>query len=553
MEERNCKNCRQVFTIEPDDFSFYEKMKVSAPTWCPQCRSIRRLAWRNDTTLYSRDCFLCTKKFISIYAPNTPFKVLCPKCFHGDGWDPYEYGVDYNPDKSFIEQFIDLYKNTPVLGVINDNDIASVNCLYTNDVAFSKNCAMVFVAWRLENVFNSSNLAAGKDLSDCTYVVEESQYTYDGVLIDNVANSKSIYYSTSSVSCNFGYDLRGCNDCFMCFGLRNKKYYFKNQEYSKEQYKEILESYKLDTRDGYKKAKEEFKEFLKNKPRKFAELRNCTDCTGSDMVRSKNTLHSRFASFSEDSKYVYNGVSFKSCYDCEVGGETELAYECITPDHSYGSLVTLESWKNNAVSYSIDCHASHNLLGCVSVKKGEYSVLNKRYTKEQYTELYNKIVIDMKKRGEWGEFLPHQLSPFGINETDGFHELGISKEEAIKLGYNWQEEIQQTKGKETISQTDVPNSINDVTDSILSEILACTECDRNYKILADELLLYRRLLVPIPEKCFFCRSNERKNMCGGYKLFKKGCDKCGQNFETFFTDKETRPIYCEDCYQKELI
>ena len=184
---------------------------------------------------------------------------------------------------------MDLYKSMPMLGVVNDNDIASVNCLYTNDVAFSKNCAMVFVAWRLENVYNSSNLAAGKDLSDCLYVVEESQYTYDGVMINNVSNCKSIYWSTSCVDCYFCYDLRGCNDCFMCSGLRNKNYFYKNIQYSKEEYKNILESYKLNTRSGYKKARMEFEDFSKNLPRKFAELRNCVNCSGSDMIRSKNT------------------------------------------------------------------------------------------------------------------------------------------------------------------------------------------------------------------------------------------------------------------------
>ncbi len=550
---QNCQNCKNDFIIEPDDFAFYEKIKVPPPSFCPECRRIRRLSWRNDTTLYSRKCFLCDKDFVSIYAPNTNFKVLCPKCFHGDDWDPYSYGVDYDPLKSFIEQFIEMYKNMPVLGIINDNDIASINCLYTNDVAFSKNCSMVFIAWRLENVFNSSNLAAGRDLSDCMCVLEDSSYTYDGVFIDNVANCKSIYWSSNCMNCYFGYDLRGCSDCFMCFGLRNKKYYFKNKQYTKDEYNTILDSYDLHTRNGYKKAKEEFQDFLKDKPRKFAEMRNCTDCTGSDMIRSKNTKNSVFASYSEDSRYVHEGVSFKSCYDCAVGGETELSYECITPDHSYNSIVTIESWKNNHIAYCIDCHASQYLLGCVGLKKGEYSILNKKYNKDEFLKLKDQIVSDMKKRGEWGEFLPSKYSPFGINETDAFYDLKFSKEESIKNGYNWQDNIQKTKGKETLDQKDVPNSIKDVKDNFTEEVLECMECERNYKIIPDELLLYKRLLVPIPERCFFCRHSDRKDMRGGFELIDRNCNKCQKDIETVFSAKEKRPICCESCYQKELI
>jgi hypothetical protein len=29
-----CQNCRKQFTIESDDFAFYEKIKVPPPTWC---------------------------------------------------------------------------------------------------------------------------------------------------------------------------------------------------------------------------------------------------------------------------------------------------------------------------------------------------------------------------------------------------------------------------------------------------------------------------------------------------------------------------------------
>ncbi len=561
-ETKICQNCKNDFVVEPDDFGFYEKMDVPVPTMCPRCRRIRRLSWRNDITLYSRGCSLCAKKFVSIYSPDKEFKVLCPKCFHGDDWNPYDYGLDYDQNKSFLEQVVNLHKNIPLLGVVNDNDIASVNCLYTNDVAFSKNCAMVFVAWRLENVFNSSHLATGKDLSDCTYIAEESSYTYDGVMVNNVSNCKSLYWSNSCVGCYFSYDLRGCNDCFICFGLRNKKYYFKNKKYTKDEYKTILESYKLDTRIGYKKTKEEFKKFINKYPRKFAELRNCVNCSGSDMIRSKNTHDASFASFSEDSRYIHNGVSFKSTYDCTGAGETELAYECITPDNSYHSIGTIESWKNSYVAYCIDCHSSQNLLGCVGIKKGEYSILNKKYSKEDYNILYNQIVKDMKERGEWGEFFLIKHSPFGVNETQAIKELNFSREEALTSGYKWQDKIQETKGKETISQDEVPDSIQDVNDNITNEILGCIKCGRNYKILADEFLLYRRLSIPIPTECFFCRNQEREKMRGGYDLINRQCDcvqgnhdhtgRCGNKFETFFTEKESRPIYCEKCYQQEI-
>ena len=42
----------------------------------------------------------------------------------------------------------------------------------------------------------------------------------------------------------FGFfDLRGCSDCILCVGLRNKKYCIRNQQYTKEEYEEFCREY----------------------------------------------------------------------------------------------------------------------------------------------------------------------------------------------------------------------------------------------------------------------------------------------------------------------
>ena len=484
-ENKICQNCNKVFTLDSNDLGFYERMQVLLPTLCPKCRRISRLSWLNDYILYSRECFLCNKKFVSIYSKNAGKEVMCPKCFYGDEFNPEAYGKGYDPSRSFFEQFSELFNSIPKLGVINDDGIGSVNSLYTNDLAFAKNCTMCFTAWKLENCLYSYYINGGKDLCDCHGVYEISEFSYECISIDSVARSKYLYWSMTCTDCVFGYDLRGCTDCFMCFGLRNKQFHFKNEKYSREEYKKILESYKLDSRDGIKKVKEEYADFIKDKPRKFAELRNSVNCTGTDILRGKNTRDSNFAGFSEDSRYVNNGVAFKSCYDCSGGGETELAYECLTPDHSYNSLSTIKSWKNRNVSYSIDCHSSEELFGCVGIRSGRYMIFNKRYEKEEYFKLKEKIIEHMKKTGEYGEFFPSKYSPHGINETRALEQLEFSKEEAMNKGYKWEDEIQETRGKETIQQSDVPDSINE--------------------------------------------------------------------FETFFTEKESRPIFCEECYHEEIV
>jgi len=70
-----CQNCKNNFPIEPDDFSFYEKMQVPPPTFCPECRLIRRMNNTNERVLYKRTCDLTGKNIISMFPHNTLFLV----------------------------------------------------------------------------------------------------------------------------------------------------------------------------------------------------------------------------------------------------------------------------------------------------------------------------------------------------------------------------------------------------------------------------------------------------------------------------------------------
>ncbi len=248
---KNCQNCKKDFIIEPDDFGFYEKIKVSPPTFCPDCRMQRRLTWRNDMTLYNRTCDLCKKGVVTIYSKESGIIVYCNKCWWGDGWDASVYGQDYDFSKPFFEQFKEFSLKIPHLALINDNGIASVNCEYTQDFSFAKNCYMVFIAWHIENVMYSYYLeGGGKDMMDCMQIRSKSEWLYECMITSLSYQVKYSRFCLNCIDSQFLYDCWDCQNCFICTGLRNKKYYFKNKGYSKEEYKKILENYKLDTFSG---------------------------------------------------------------------------------------------------------------------------------------------------------------------------------------------------------------------------------------------------------------------------------------------------------------
>ncbi|HAE36553.1 TPA: hypothetical protein DEP30_02165 [Candidatus Nomurabacteria bacterium] len=563
-QTKTCQNCKEDFIIEPDDFNFYEKIKVPAPTFCPECRAQRRFSWRNDSSLYSRVCGLCDKKLITIYSIESEINAFCNKCWWSDKWDPTDYSVDYNFSKSFFEQFDTLVKKVPHMAMVNDNGVGSVNSEYTHDFSFSKNCYMVFCAWNIENAMYSYYLIAGKNISDSLNVMVNNEWIYESIQPENCYQIKYSHFAVNCIDSSFIFDCRNCSDCFMCSGVRNKKYCFKNEQYTKDEYEKILKEYRLDTFSGVEKAKKEYDQFILKTPRRFAHIIHSNNCTGDLIINGKNSLDCFNVQAPENCRFVVNSDTSSESYDLLASGKNSECYEGVTSDHSNRNLFGVFSWKSQNIEYTQHCHSSKNLFGCVGLRNKQYCIFNKQYTKEEYEELVPKIKKQMNdipyitKKGiiyKYGEFYPSELSPFGYNETLAQERFPLSKDEILDKGYVFQDNVQKTINKETIIPKDLPESIFDIDNSITNEVLKCIDCGRNYKITEDELTFYKKMQIPIPRRCFYCRHANRIKRRNPYKLWHRKCMKpdCTNEFETSYSPERPEIVYCEKCYQNEVI
>lgn len=111
--KKNCRECLQNFEVAQDDLDFYDKVSpvytgqkylIPSPTLCPECRRQRRLAFRNERTLYMHTCDLCKKSSISIYSPDKPYIIYCSECWWSDQCDPFRYGQDFDFSRPFFER-----------------------------------------------------------------------------------------------------------------------------------------------------------------------------------------------------------------------------------------------------------------------------------------------------------------------------------------------------------------------------------------------------------------------------------------------------------------
>src|SRR3989339_1899669 len=95
-ESRICRNCKDSFTIDPEDFDFYKKIDVPPPTWCPECRMVRRFLYRNHRVLYKRRDDLTGNLIFSMYSQEVPIKVWDRNSWWSDKLEALEYGGKYD-------------------------------------------------------------------------------------------------------------------------------------------------------------------------------------------------------------------------------------------------------------------------------------------------------------------------------------------------------------------------------------------------------------------------------------------------------------------------
>jgi len=427
---------------------------------------------------------------------------------------------------------------------------------YTNISADNKNCYMIVESSNNENSINSYWIQECRDVVDTSFA-SKCELTYES---DDCYNSYQLLYSKSCHDCSTSYfmtNCRGCTDCIGCINLINKSHYIFNEQYTREEYEKIKTELNLDTYKGVENLRNKYKEFISNKPRKFAETLKTLNSNGNYMKNVKNCQSCFHCYDSEDNKYgVHIWRNAKNTMDCDTAGRNvSLIYNSINAGIDNSNIICgAVCWTCSFVDYCMYCFNSNNLFGCVGLRKKNYFILNKQYSKEEFKVISEKIKNELKENKNYGNFFPKNLSCFGYNETPANEQFPLSKEEAIKKGFGWEDTDRGTYNKGTIKFDDIPISIKETNLDIIKEIFVCESCNKNFKVIQDEFLFYKKLNVPLPRLCPECRHNKRIQLRGPNKLWHRKCmhEGCNNEFETSYSPDRPEIIYCERCYQQEV-
>lgn len=571
MENRNCQNCKHDFTIEPDDFLFYEKMKVPSPTWCPKCRMIRRFNYRNERYLFRRPDFITGKDIFSGFSVNSSVKTIENNVWFGDSWDPFKYGLIYDFSKTFFEQFKILLAQAPIPARSVYN---MINSDYCNEASECKNAYLCF---NTDYVEDSAYIRKVRHINNSfdLYEAAESELCYDSVTIEKCYQT---FYSIECENCVdvwFSKRLRGCTNCFGCVNLINKSNCFFNEQLSKEEYTQRFKEYKLDSYKEIVHLKQKVKEFWLQFPVKYNISTRTINSTGDRLYDSRNLKSCYYIKASENLRYCQDiWTKTADCWDYSVWGDgAQNIYECMTCGMGVANLMfCFNCWEESRnLEYCGYCLGCTDCFGCVGLHKKKYCIFNTQYTKEEYKILREQIIKNMNDmpykdmKGNiyrYGEFFPQDFSPTAYNESLACDFYPLDKESILKNGLVYYE-LKNRKFEITIQADDLPDSIIYVPETITQEIIGCKKCKKAYRIIPIEFQFYKRIGLPIPRFCHECRFVERFMWVNQPELYNGTCmcthdthnhkGKCTNEFETPYAPDRPEIIYCEKCYQNEVI
>jgi hypothetical protein len=586
QENRQCQSCKSQFTIEPEDFAFYERLKVPPPTFCPECREKRRIAFRNERSLYKRKCDLCGKEVVSRVSPDKPYPMYCRDCWHSDKWDVLQYGRDFDAVKPFFAQYKELLHSVPHVSIYNGN---VVNSDWVNQETDDKNCYLNVGGHYNENSAYNTYELYGKESFDNHWLLN-SEFCYESI---SCMRCYRTLFSRDCFDCqdvSFSIDCRNCTNAIGCAGLRNKKYHIFNKPVSKEEYERFLAGHPFSSRKSVEDLKKRAAAVWHSVPRRYSAIFKSVNSTGNNISESKNAHYVFDSEKVEDCKYLFISGWMKDCYDITSCGASELSYEGSSGGGSYHSKFIsycmgtnpLKKVHSHDLEYCFAVADCGDCFGCVGLRNKQYCILNRQHSKEEYETLVPKIrqqmmdvpyVDKIGREYRYGEFFPADLSLFGYNESAAMDYYPLTREEALAKGYPWSDYEAETNVP--FSDYEISDDIKDVKDDVVEKVLKCEVSGKPYKIIPMELAFYRRMGLPLPRRSPLQRHKDRIAKLLPRKLFDRACEcggaasdkggyantakhfhgngHCPNKVQTPYAPERPEIVYCEQCYQTEII
>jgi len=499
--KKTCSITKKAFEVVDGEIDVLRKMGLKDPLFSPVVREVMRFAFRNERNLKMRKCDATGETILSIYGEDAVFPVYKYDYWVSDKWDVPEKDFDF--DKSFFEQYSDLSKITPrAHGFVPYNE----NCDYVSAAEKNKNCYMHILSDRDEDCMYTHGVFGSKDCIDCSFL-SDSELCYECTDCRSLYHCKMCFLCDNSSELNFCFDMRGCQNCFFCSGLRNQKYCYFNEQLSREEYEGKMEFINLKSYKGFEEFRIKFIEEIVERS-KYERMINAENCTGNFLVNTKNCFNCFDVENAEDCSYLRigaNGLKDVHHSHAIVDG-SELIVGNVSTTESYNCHNVIGCWTCNECSYSEFLQGCKNCIGCISLRRKQYCVFNKQYSKDEYEKIKRHIIDELGDM--WGSPFPLKLAPFNYQESAFKDYSSLTEEEVKSIGWEYGK-TEESKKNDGLSVNLIPDIIDDFEESSFSNVYECPETFKLFKIIKQEFLLLRKIGVPLPRKHHEARFRNR--------------------------------------------
>lgn len=568
VETKKCRLSGRDFFVTDKDLEFYDKVSpifwgvkypIPSPALCPDERMRLLQSFVNQRHLYRRKSWLSQIELVSNFSESAKCPVYSVSEWYSDLWDPKTIVSDISFDKKMFEQCGRFFSSIPHWSLSQGNN--NENCDFSNHGQANKSCYLLVTGsyntqvhyWVF--VYNSTNCI------DCDYS-KENEYCFESV---DLQSCYKLFWSSNCSNCRDSILLAGCQNCqncFWCWNLKWKKFHILNKEVPEEKYHQEVARFLWLSFSEQRKVTQHIRQISQASYYMNIHGYSNEDVSWDYIYNSSHVWNSFEIKGSENIKDSVSLDASKSTYDCLMSRNSEWNYYCsLVSARSSFVVFSNAIMGSSRVFCSDSCVNVTDCFACCWLHSHEHHcIFNKPYSVAEYEQLCWKIIDHMISTGEWWEFFPHELSPFGYNETVAQEYFPLTESEVKSRGWNWYNGPEKTY---EASNALIPLPISDYDeravwfekaqkniDTLLAGVLKCEVTGRLFKIIRQELVFYIENHLPIPTKHPDQRHKERMALRNPRELHERHCAECGVDIITTYAPERTESVVCEECYRK---
>ena len=561
VETRICKQTGQEYEVLQEELDLLEQISpvlngkkylIPISQYHPDVNHQRHLAWRNERTLYRGKCDFTGDSLITNINPKQWYTIYNHHDYRSDKFDPMKWGRDIDSGKWFTEQFGAMFRAMPQssLALL----VGLENCDYCNHGYQSKDCYMcTSPTWAEQCYYSSISIRCLRDVDG--YTNTSCSYTYECVYSMNCYECKRAMYSNDCKKSLYLLDCRNCEECFACVNLNHKKYCIFNEQYNKETYTiKVQELYQQYTQDELLKF---FYKFSLQQPRRATRGSWNEESVGDLLFGTTKNYKCFYVQDARDCCYCrVSGFKASDVHRSDLSGIWMRMYECMWNAEGNKQAWCISSNTLENCYYCFFCNNCEYCFWCVALKHKKYCIFNKQYSKEEYEKKLAKLIEEMIKREERGNFFHPSISYFPYNDSDAYERFPESKEEIVEKWRKWIDKEEKKFEGVVYTPLNIKKYKNnpEKQKELLSWTLVCEVSWKPYRIIKQELDFYMKFDIEIPKKHSDTRYQERiQHRRLPRKLYERKCAKTWVDILTPYAPDRPEIIRSEEVWDQEFL